>query len=212
MLNKGTFGELKENQAEYTENIRSSVSHLLYCINEILHLSSKFEAERKDLRGAVFNMRLVIDAVRNLVQEEATKHDITLDVNVDTRLGQIVGDEHEIQQVLLNLLINAVKFTPERGHIEVKATRVDRTVEISVSDTGRGIPLEDQQNIFEPFVSAHTEGLGMGLTIAKDIVKRHGGKIWVESGVGKGSTFIFTLPITDDPNSVTSERSISKHE
>ena len=111
-----------------------------------------------------------------------------------------MGDERKIKQVLLNLLSNAVKFTPEGGRIGIKARQADGSVEISVSDTGIGIAPEDQPKIFEEFRQvgsdyAHkVEGTGLGLTLAKKFVELHGGKIWVTSEVGKGSTFIFTLP------------------
>jgi signal transduction histidine kinase len=110
------------------------------------------------------------------------------------------GDERKIKQILLNLLSNAVKFTPEGGRIGIKARQGDGSVEISVSDTGIGISPEDQAKIFEEFRQvggdyAHkTEGTGLGLTLAKKFVELHGGKIWVESEVGKGSTFSFSLP------------------
>jgi len=111
-----------------------------------------------------------------------------------------VGDERKIKQILLNLLSNAVKFTPEGGRIGINARQADGSVEISVSDTGIGISPEDQAKIFEEFRQvgsnyAHkTEGTGLGLTLAKKFVELHGGRIWVESEVGKGSTFSFTLP------------------
>src|SRR5262245_28673389 len=119
----------------------------------------------------------------------------------DERLGEYVGDERKIKQILLNLLSNAVKFTPEGGRIGINARKVDGAVEISVSDTGIGISPEDQAKIFEEFRQvggdyAHKkEGTGLGLTLAKKFVELHGGRIWVESEVGKGSRFIFTLPI-----------------
>src|SRR5262249_38635397 len=121
-----------------------------------------------------------------------------LDVIIDERLGDFVGDERKIKQILLNLLSNAVKFTPEGGRIGINARQADGSVEISVSDTGIGISPEDQANIFEEFRQvggdyAHkTEGTGLGLTLAKKFVELHGGKIWVESEVGKGSTFSFS--------------------
>jgi signal transduction histidine kinase len=123
---------------------------------------------------------------------------------VDERLGDFVGDERKIKQILLNLLSNAVKFTPEGGRIDLKARQVDGSVEISVSDTGIGIAPDDQATIFEEFRQvggdhAHKkEGTGLGLTLAKKFVELHAGRIWVESEVGKGSRFIFTLPIPAD--------------
>jgi signal transduction histidine kinase len=153
-----------------------------------------------ELELAPFDLPLAIDNARTFVRERAVKHGITLDVDVDERLGEYVGDERKIKQILLNLLSNAVKFTPEGGRISITANKTDNGAEISVSDTGVGIAPEDQPKIFEEFRqvgsgSMHkTEGTGLGLTLAKKFVELHGGKIWVESEIGKGATFTFTLP------------------
>ncbi|HZM90859.1 MAG TPA: GAF domain-containing protein, partial [Blastocatellia bacterium] len=200
VLGERLFGELNEKQAEYTDDILSSGHHLLSLINEILDLS-KVEAGRMELELSKFDLPLAIENARTFVRERATKHGINLDVAVDERLGEFVGDERKIKQILLNLLSNAVKFTPEGGRIGINARQSDGSVEISVSDTGIGISPEDQARIFEEFRQvgsdyAHkVEGTGLGLTLAKKFVELHGGKIWVESEVGKGSRFIFTLPI-----------------
>ena len=135
------------------------------------------------------------------MRERATRHSVTVDVDVDERLGEFVGDERKIKQILLNLLSNAVKFTPEGGRIGIHARQSNGAVEISVTDTGIGIAPEDQPRIFEEFRQVgsdyehKSEGTGLGLTLAKKFVELHGGRIWVESEVGKGATFTFTLPI-----------------
>ena len=150
VLGERMFGELNEKQAEYTDDILSSGRHLLSLINEILDLS-KVEAGRMELELATFDLPLAIDNARTFVRERATKHGINLDVTVDERLGDFVGDERKIKQILLNLLSNAVKFTPEGGRIGINARQADGSVEISVSDTGIGIAPEDQARIFEEF-------------------------------------------------------------
>jgi len=199
VLQERMFGELNEKQAEYTDDILTSGRHLLSLINEILDLS-KIEAGRMELEVTTFDLPLTIENARTFVRERAIKHGITVDVEVDERLGEFSGDERKIKQVLLNLLSNAVKFTPEGGRIEIKARQRDGAVEISVSDTGIGISKEDQARIFEEFrqvggdSAKKVEGTGLGLTLAKKFVELHGGKIWVQSEVGKGSTFSFTLP------------------
>jgi signal transduction histidine kinase len=200
VLQEKLFGELNEKQDEYVDDILTSGRHLLSLINEILDLS-KVEAGRMELEVATFDLPLAIDNARTFVRERATRHGITLDVDVDERLGDYVGDERKIKQILLNLLSNAVKFTPEGGRIGINARQANGAVEISVTDTGIGIAPEDQPKIFEEFRQvggdyAHkSEGTGLGLTLAKKFVELHGGRIWVESEVGKGSTFTFTLPI-----------------
>jgi signal transduction histidine kinase len=199
VLKERMFGELNEKQAEYTDDILTSGQHLLSLINEILDLS-KVEAGRMELELATFDLPLAIDNARTFVRERATRHGINLDVTVDERLGDFVGDERKIKQVLLNLLSNAVKFTPEGGRIGIKAKQTNGAVEISVSDTGIGIAPDDQPKIFEEFRQVGSdnakkvEGTGLGLTLAKKFVELHGGRIWVESEVGKGSTFTFALP------------------
>jgi len=199
VLQEKLFGELNEKQAEYTSDILTSGQHLLSLINEILDLS-KVEAGRMELELSSFDLPLAIDNARTFVRERAAKHGIKLDVTIDERLGEYVGDERKIKQILLNLLSNAVKFTPEGGRISIMANKTDNGVEISVSDTGIGIPLSEQPKIFDEFRQvggdyAHKkEGTGLGLTLAKKFVELHGGTIWVESEVGKGSTFTFNLP------------------
>ena len=206
VLGEKLFGELNEKQAEYTDDILSSGRHLLSLINEILDLS-KVEAGRMELELSTFDLPTALENARTFVRERAVRHSITLDLSVDELLGDFVGDERKIKQILLNLLSNAVKFTPEGGRIGIKARQADGSVEISVSDTGIGIASEDQPKIFEEFRQvgsdyAHkVEGTGLGLTLAKKFVELHGGKIWVESEVGKGSTFCFTLPEKSSPPS-----------
>ena len=132
--------------------------------------------------------------------ERARRRGISLQMNVDNRLGQIQADERKVRQVVLNLLSNAIKFTPEVGRIEVGAVSKDGFVEISVSDTGVGIALEDQEVVFEEFRQVGTadkkvEGTGLGLTLCRKFVELHGGRIWVKSEVAAGSTFTFTIPV-----------------
>ncbi len=194
------FGEVNEKQAEYLQDILSSGQHLLSLINDILDLS-KIEAGRMELALAPFHLPQALENAVTLVKERAGRHGIRLALEVDPRLGELLGDERKIKQVLLNLLSNAVKFTPEGGRISLKAVRADEAVEIAVTDTGIGIAPEDQGAIFEEFrqvgsdYARKQEGTGLGLTLTKKFVEMHGGRIWVESAVGRGSTFTFALPI-----------------
>jgi GAF domain-containing protein/anti-sigma regulatory factor (Ser/Thr protein kinase) len=194
------FGDLNDKQEEYLKDIYASGQHLLSLINDILDLS-KIEAGRMELAPAPFNLPGAVDNAVTLVKERAARHGITLQLDVDPRLGELVGDERKIKQVLLNLLSNAVKFTPEGGRISLKAGPRDGMVEIAVADTGIGIAPKDQAAVFEEFRQVGTdeqrkqEGTGLGLTLAKKFVELHGGRIWVESAPGRGSTFTFTLPV-----------------
>jgi signal transduction histidine kinase len=135
-----------------------------------------------------------------LVRERASRRGITLGHSVDERLGTIRGDERKVKQVLLNLLSNALKFTPEGGRIDVRAGEHDEVAEVSVADTGVGIAPEDQEAVFEEFRQVGTadkkvEGTGLGLALSRKFIELHGGRIWVTSAVGVGSTFTFTLPV-----------------
>ncbi|HSE91052.1 MAG TPA: GAF domain-containing protein, partial [Candidatus Binatia bacterium] len=200
ILGERMFGELNEKQAEYTEDILSSGRHLLSLINDILDLS-KIEAGRMELEVTTFHLPDAIENALLLIRERASRHGIKLDRVVDDRLGDFTGDERKVKQILVNLLTNAVKFTPEGGQIKVEAMLGDNAVIVSVTDTGIGIAKKDQEAVFEEFkqASGHyahkREGTGLGLTLTKKFVELHGGKIWVESGLGKGSKFTFTLPI-----------------
>jgi signal transduction histidine kinase len=199
VLSQKMFGEINDKQAEYLADILESGQHLLSLINDILDLS-KIEAGRMELEAAEFDLPTTIENTLILVRERAQRHGITLGHTVDERLGTIRGDERKVKQVLLNLLSNALKFTPEGGRIDVRAELRDGTAEISVRDTGVGIAPEDQEAVFEEFrqvgtASKKVEGTGLGLAISRKFIELHGGKIWVKSQVGAGSTFAFTLPL-----------------
>jgi GAF domain-containing protein len=206
VLAERMFGEVNEKQAEYLQDILSSGRHLLSLINDILDLS-KVEAGRLELELGRFHLPTALDNALTLVRERATRHGITLTQTMDPRLGDIVADERKIKQILLNLLSNAVKFTPEGGRVGLTATAGDHGITITVSDTGIGIAPEDQGAIFEEFRQVgrddtrKQEGTGLGLTLAKKFVELHGGRIGVQSQVGQGSTFTFTLPPRPDGTS-----------
>jgi GAF domain-containing protein len=193
------FGELNEKQDEYLKDIYASGQHLLSLINDILDLS-KIEAGRMELEATDFDLPSAIDNALTLVRERATRRGITLGRTIDAHLGMLRGDERKVKQVLLNLLSNALKFTPEGGRIDVRAGAHDEVAEVSVTDTGVGIAPEDQEAVFEEFRQVGTadkkvEGTGLGLALSRKFIELHGGRIWVTSTVGVGSTFTFTLPV-----------------
>jgi signal transduction histidine kinase len=193
------FGELNSKQDEYLRDVLSSGRHLLSLINDILDLS-KVEAGRMELELARFDLPQALQDTLVLVRERAVRHGIDLHLDTDAGLGGLVADERKIKQVMLNLLSNAVKFTPEGGRVDVRAVPTDGAVEISVTDSGIGIAPENQELIFEEFRQvggdyAHKrEGTGLGLTLARKFVELHGGRLWVKSQVGQGSTFTFSVP------------------
>ena len=202
VLSERMFGELNEKQEEYLKDIYASGTHLLSLINDILDLS-KIEAGRMELELSDLHLPTALDSALTLVRERAGRRGIELQMNVDSRLGQVRADERKVRQVVLNLLSNAIKFTPEGGRIEVRATPQDGLVEVSVSDTGVGIAPEDQEAVFEEFRQVGTadkkvEGTGLGLTLCRRFVELHGGRIWVKSELGTGSTFTFSLPLRSE--------------
>jgi signal transduction histidine kinase len=200
VLSEGMFGEINEKQAEYLKDILESGRHLLSLINDILDLS-KIEAGRMELESAEFDLPAAIGNALILVRERASRRGIALESGIDERLGRIGGDERKVKQVLLNLLSNALKFTPEGGRIHVRADHRGGVAEISVSDTGIGISPTDQDAVFQEFRQVGTadkkaEGTGLGLALSRKFVELHSGRIWVKSQLGAGSTFTFTLPLS----------------
>jgi signal transduction histidine kinase len=194
------FGAVNAKQAEYLQDILESGQHLLSLINDILDLS-KVEAGRMELEAADFDLPSAIENALILVRERASRRGITLASTVDEPLGLIRGDERKVKQVLLNLLSNALKFTPEGGRIDVRAALREGRAEVSVADTGEGIAPEDQEAVFEEFRQVGTadkkvEGTGLGLALSRKFVELHGGRIWVQSERGRGATFTFTLPVS----------------
>jgi signal transduction histidine kinase len=199
VLSERMFGEINEKQAEYVGDILQSGQHLLSLINDILDLS-KIEAGRMGLELSEFELPSTVESTLTLVRERAVRRSITLACTVDERLGTIRADERKVKQVLLNLLSNALKFTPEGGKISLSAALQDGMAQISVTDTGVGIAPEDQDTVFEEFrqvgaASKNVEGTGLGLAISRKFIELHGGKICVQSQLGVGSTFVFTLPL-----------------
>jgi len=199
VLTDRMFGELNEKQEEYLKDIYASGTHLLSLINDILDLA-KIEAGRMELELTDFDLPTAIENALMLIRERAGRRSIALHTNIDDRLGQIQGDERKVRQVVLNLLSNAIKFTPEGGRIDVGAVPKDGSVEVSVTDTGIGIAPEDREKVFEEFRQVGTaakkvEGTGLGLTLCRKFVELHGGKIWVTSELGEGSTFRFTIAV-----------------
>ncbi|NIP90029.1 MAG: HAMP domain-containing histidine kinase, partial [Gammaproteobacteria bacterium] len=193
VLAERMFGELNEKQAEYVQDIHDSGRHLLSLINDILDLA-KVEAGKMELELERFDVCAALDNALTLVKERVTRNGITLQTDFPGDLGAIIADQRKFKQVLLNLLSNAVKFTAAGGRVTVAAERTGDAVLVTVADTGVGISPEEQQVIFEEFRQvggAHeskSEGTGLGLALTKKFVELHGGRIWVESELGRGST------------------------
>jgi CheY-like chemotaxis protein len=178
--------------------IWSSGRHLLELLNEILDLS-KVEAGQMVLEPTEFSLQDALGHGLALVRERASRHGIALRLDVASEVGLVQADELRIKQVVVNLLSNVVKFTPDGGRVDVRALADGGEVLVTVTDTGTGVATEDRERIFESFQqgsrkASTTEGTGLGLTLSKRIIELHGGRIWVDSEVGVGSTFGFAIP------------------
>ncbi|MDH3446313.1 MAG: GAF domain-containing protein, partial [Deltaproteobacteria bacterium] len=189
----------EEEQSQFLTDVLGSGKHLLGLINEILDLA-KIEAGKMELQVEPALLQDVFEAVSNTMRSLAAKKSIDLRVESDDRLASFPMDGARVKQVLLNLVGNAIKFTPEAGHVWVRAVTENGIVRVEVGDTGPGIAAEDQERIFLEFQQAESDagkpqGTGLGLALAQKFVEMHGGKIWVESESGKGSRFFFTLPL-----------------
>jgi signal transduction histidine kinase len=200
VLGQRLYGDVNEKQAEYLQDILNSGNHLLALINDILDLS-KVEAGQVELEVAPFSLTEALQRGVVMVRERATKDTVEVTLAADPGVDVVTGDERRIRQVIFNLLSNAVKFTPVGGAVDVRATRVDGEVRVSVADSGPGIAAGDQDRIFEEFQQTdagaeQSEGTGLGLALSKRLVELHGGRIWVDSEPGHGSIFVFTLPVT----------------
>lgn len=196
------FGSINERQEEYLRDIHGSGQHLLELLNEILDLS-KVEAGRMEIEYSTFELAPVLDDAVALLRERAAAHAIDLRVESGIGVQTVYADRLRLKQVLVNLVSNAVKFTGDGGTVNVRSKEDGPEVVITVSDTGVGVPVEDTERIFEAFQqggrgAANEEGTGLGLTLSRRIVELLGGRMWLESAVGVGSTFGFSVRAAGD--------------
>ena len=199
MILDGIYGEPSEKLAGVLSRVQTNGKHLLGLINDVLDLS-KIEAGQLTLSLGDYSIKDMVHNVFGVVESLAKNKDLALKVDVPPQLPAARGDERRLTQVLLNLVGNALKFT-DHGGVTIKAVASLDSFTVSVTDSGPGIAPADQAKIFEEFQQADSSttkekgGTGLGLAIAKQIVEMHGGRLWVESELGKGSTFQFSLPI-----------------
>ncbi len=191
------FGPLNDKQRRYMENISSNGTHLLEMINDLLDFS-KSQAGKVSLEPELINLKLIFHEVYNIIYPLALNKNIHV-IFEDNEI-QAVADAPKLKQILVNLVSNAVKFTPENGNILVRATMHKNELVIGVKDDGIGISEKEQKRIFEPFtqirsyLSEKNKGTGLGLSLVKSYIKLHGGDIELTSRPGEGSTFTIRIP------------------
>ena len=201
VLHEQMFGELNERQLDYVDDVLAAGRHLLSLINDVLDLA-KIEAGRMELELSDVDIPDVLRGAVSLQAERANREGVELSLATEPEEIRIAADERRVRQIVVNLVSNAVKFTPAGGRVDVSASVENGHVEIGVSDTGPGIAPADREMIFEEFEQTdegrQAEGTGLGLPLSRRLVELHGGRLWVESEVGHGSTFRFTLPVRQE--------------
>ncbi|MFC2003751.1 response regulator [Chloroflexota bacterium] len=203
VLQEEYFGKVNNKQKEYLSDIYESGQHLLSLINDILDLA-KIEVGKMELERGPVVVKELLENSLVMIKEKAGNHSIKLEIDLAPEIEGLTmqADDRKLKQIIFNLLSNAAKFTPDRGHIQLSAKCEDGKLVVAVTDTGIGIPPEKQESVFDEFYQAEsglkdkTPGTGLGLSLSRRMVGMHGGEIWCESeGDGKGSRFVFTLPL-----------------
>lgn len=210
VLSNQFYGKLNEKQSEFIRDIHISGINLLEMINEILDIS-KIESREISLNRTDFSIKMAIVEVINIVKPLADKKNITIEKSV-TNGDVVFADFQKVRQVLYNLISNAIKFSPEKGKIEIKVNFTKSNFTIEVKDEGIGIAPKDQQRIFGKFIqleNSYTKkesSTGLGLTITKEIIEMHKGEIYVRSSIGKGATFVVNIPMITREDLVAEEK------
>lgn len=205
----GIIGEVTEKQQQYLFRIKNNTDRLIRLINELLDLS-RIESGKIRLKLLPLSIRDMIKDVTENITAVAVEKDIKFLIPDENENFIVIADRDKLNQIFINLLDNAIKFSKERSRIEIKTEQEDNNfIKVSVIDNGMGISEEDKEKIFNRFYQtgngsvAKTKGTGLGLAITKSLVELHGGKIWVDSEIGKGSKFLFTLPLYNEQHQVS---------
>ena len=200
MFEEGMLGDLTDTQREKIRIIRSQTDHMIRLVEDMLD-TSRLESRKLKIHKSPIKIEKIAMKVLQELSRLAGLKEQTVSLAVEGDLSEIEGDERRVKQVFNNLLTNAIKYTPDKGKINVLIKNEPQQIRVLISDDGIGIAKKDQNKIFQKFFTGSGSSLtresgrmGLGLAIAKGIVEAHEGSIWVESEVGKGSTFVFTLP------------------
>jgi signal transduction histidine kinase len=208
VLHEQMYGDLNERQLAFVKDVLVAGEHLLSLINDVLDLA-KIEAGGMELELSEVSIPDVLRSAVSLHSERASRAGVELSLTTEPEEITVSADGRRVRQIVFNLVSNAVKFTPGGGRVDISARLDDGQVEIDVADTGPGIAPDQQETIFEEFKQAmdakRAEGTGLGLPLSRKLVELHGGRLWVESEVGRGSTFRFTIPISMQPPRPTTD-------
>jgi signal transduction histidine kinase len=200
LLLLGTLGTLSQAQNDFLKVVKNNVVRLVELIDDLLDVS-RAEAGEMRLRRETIDLAEVLYEVGESLYSQFTARSISLAIDVPDGLPSVVADRQRLRQIVVNLVNNACKYTPEGGHVDVVARNGGEKLRVDVRDTGVGIAQDAQSHIFTPFYRADNPlreqagGTGLGLSITKTLIDLHGGEIWFESHEGQGSTFSFTLPL-----------------
>ena len=199
ILLTGKLGELPKDVRERLEKINRHSDELVHMVNEMLDIS-RIESGKVTMRQEVLDLKEIAAKVEDLLSGQLKERKLYLITEISPEANLVLADKTQIERVFINLIGNAMKFTPPEGKITIRSRKTEEMIEIDISDTGCGIPEESREAIFEEFyrvdnaINQEVKGTGLGLALVKHIVEAHGGRIWATSIVGSGSTFSFTLP------------------
>ena len=201
ILLAGKLGTLPEEMHSRLEKMNRHSDELVHMVNDLLDIS-RIESGKAEIKKENLNLKNITDKIADLFSEQLKNKNINFSSNIPDNCQEILADRNQIERVFINLVGNALKFTPQNGKIEIRASSINKITQIDVKDTGFGIPQDAQESIFEEFfrvdntINQEVKGTGLGLALVKHIIEAHQGKIWVKSKVGEGSTFSFTLGAT----------------
>ena len=199
ILLAGKLGAVPADVKERLEKINRHSDELVHMVNDLLDIA-RIESGRMPMKKEPLNLKEILEKVSDLLSVQLKEGDIGFSSKVAVDAAQVLADRGQIERAFINIIGNAIKFTPAKGKISVSTHKTDAGVQVDITDTGCGIPPEDQDAIFEEFyrvdnpINQVAKGTGLGLALVKHIIEAHGGKIWVKSKLNAGSTFSFTLP------------------
>ena len=203
ILLTGKLGAVPEDIKIRLEKINRHSDELVHMVNDLLDIS-RIESGKVDMKMESLELRTITEKIADLLSEQLKTKNISFSADIPDNCQKILADRSQIERVFINLMGNALKFTPQNGKISITASRTNGTIQIDVKDTGFGIPEDAQENIFEEFyrvdntINQEVKGTGLGLTLVKHIIEAHQGRIWVKSKLSEGSTFSFTLKSEND--------------